>query len=422
LRIRRRSATRTIFLADFVFGTETSSLTPPGVGTPTGIIGAKPPPGPLAPRRRLPAPWRAALTAVLGTALVALSGHAEEGLAPEPTYRYAGRYEGEWQAPVDVMVLESAAPFGQGVHPRVGALGGHLTLAVGCDGTLTGEVRGETRRPLHLSAVVERDGAPRFLDGTLALGVHAVLHGTLTERRGLVDSGLVEAALAGATRDLPHDLETAETPQPLQAWFADDASGTWTIAQGAPGELAGEWTGARSLALVLGPEGPTLGVQPGGRWRATRTAVALCPWRGMARAVGSLGEAQRQEELLEFRFWPTGDGAVVGEGMGEARLSGGPPGRCGYSGGGPFAVRVTGQERAGRFRLRFEDDDHPQVWLVTTCPTSRHVTVQPALTARFGPVELPAVAGATAEATPLAPPAHGTLEVTIAPESGAAPP
>jgi hypothetical protein len=231
-------------------------------------------------------------------------------------------------------------------------------------------------------------------------------------------------ALAGVLSSPPNEADEPSPPVPVQRWYASDSRGEWALLGAAPGHLNGTWQGLASLRVAPGPYEPSWQVEGRGGWRAQRVAVALCPWRGTARAAGAFTNEQRHAETVEFELWPTGDSGVVGEGAGRAEVSGGVPGGCEYSGGGAFAVRVVGELRDGRFRLRLEDDEHPQLLVTTTCATHRHVAPHAALTTVFDWFELPEAAGAQArlDAPRAAVPVQGVLEVTIQPASGAAPP
>src|SRR3954469_7207270 len=80
---------------------------------------------------------------VMGLSALPLPAAAQATLAAEPTYRYAGRYEGEWQGEA---ALDAAAG-GMVLEQRAGALRGTLMLDVGCDGAVSGQAQGQTVAP-----------------------------------------------------------------------------------------------------------------------------------------------------------------------------------------------------------------------------------------------------------------------------------
>jgi hypothetical protein len=248
--------------------------------------------------------------------------------------------------------------------------------------------------------------------------------GSLGGRRGEGHGGRVDAALDGALRDLPSDLETAAASTDIQRNYSGPADDQWTLQGGEPGRLAGAVEGAGELSVPTGAFEPRFLLRSRGQWSATRVAQTLCPWRGSVVVSGAFGNQETHEEQLELTFRPTGDGQLEGDGVGEATIRGGPPGGCDYSGGGPFAVQVLGEERAGLFRLRLEDYEQPQLVITTTCAGGRFTAPQPTLSTLFGTIELPQAVGARAHVTlpDSLPDARGTLDVSISPLMGADPP
>ena len=71
---------------------------------------------------------------------------------------------------------------------------------------------------------------------------------------------------------------------------------------------------------------------------------------------------------------------------------------------------ISGEALDGRFRLRLEDFEQPQLLVATTCANGRFVAPQAPLTPRFGPIELPEQVGAQTQLTlpPTAPDIRGT--------------
>ncbi|MBX5492082.1 MAG: hypothetical protein IRZ14_13095 [Chloroflexi bacterium] len=376
--------------------------------------------------------WAWALRVLLfavGFLVVPAVDAAQDLLAPVPTYQYAGRYEGEWSAELlAVVLLPDSTPAAVPPASAPARLQGRLVVDVACDGTLTGQAQGQTDPGPALSV--------QWANAETHYTAEAVvdLVGTLTWQGALADrawtaSGRVDGALDGTLLARTQEGEGGEasaSPVGLQQWYAAEVAPRWTLARGAPGDLAGTWAAALDLPFTVGPDAPPLAVRSAGAWRVQRVAVALCPWRGTLAVRGSLPPVARQEETLELTFWPTGDGGVVGEGRGLATVSGGVPGGCQYTGGGPLAVRVVGEERAGNFTLRFQDDDHPQLLLAASCPSGHSTLPHPALSPRLGPLTLPAESGATLNARlPIEtgePAGEASVELHIAPATGATPP
>jgi hypothetical protein len=349
---------------------------------------------------------------------------AQSGWSSEPTFRWAGRYEAEWTAEAVELAAPRPPSGSRIVQRRPGVLRGAMTLDIGCDGAISGEARAQTQSPPWYQAWVDGPEGARSLEAILDLVGQASLAGTLGGRVAASQTSALDVALTGSLTASPTEEEPAPPPAPLQAWYASNPSGRWTILAGEPGYLSGAWDGAVALSLPADAYQPGLQIEAQGAWRARRVAVALCPWRGIARATGTLGNEQRHDEIAEFTFRPTGDGRLVGEGTAQAQVTGGTAGGCTYSGGGPFAVRVSGEQRDGRFRLRLDDDEHPQLLVTTVCGGNTHVGPQPALVTAFDWLEVSerAGTGAALDATRAASPLRGTLEVTLEPASGASPP
>jgi hypothetical protein len=367
--------------------------------------------------------WSVALLVAL--ALAAPADAAQDLLAPVPTFLYAGRYEGEWRAERLAVVLPAGdSPVAVPANAAPAQLQGRLVLDIACDGALTAEAQGQTFPGPGLAVQWAGAEADYAAAGVLDLVAAASWQGALADR-GWSAAGRVDAALDGTLLARPREGdEPIALPAPLRRWYAADVASRWTLARGAPGELVGTWAAALDLGFSLAPDAPPLAVRSAGGWRVQRVAVALCPWRGTLRVHGSLPPVARQEEVLELTFWPTGDGGVVGEGRGEATLGGGAPGGCQYAGGGPLAVRVVGEQRAGRFTLRLADDDQPQLVLAAACPSGRSALPHPALAPRLGPLTVGAEPGAVLQ-TRLPAGAGGpeaSVELRVAPAAGAAPP
>jgi hypothetical protein len=375
--------------------------------------------------RVLPVRW---LTLLLGVWLVAIrvgAAQSQGAWSSEPTFHFAGRYEGEWRTePLELTFAGGNAAAGVVTERRGGALQGTLSLDVGCDGSLSGHARGQTAAAPTFRAIIPGPDGARVLAASLDLVADGELAGSLSARRAASRRGMVEAALVGELGGLGDEGEEPAPPQPVQRWYVGETASDWELASAVPGAIAGTWRGAANLAIAGGPYDPAAGIESQGTWQARRVAVALCPWRGTARASGAFINEQRHEETVQLELWPTGDGRVVGEGIGRAEVFGGTPGGCEYSGGGPFSVRVVGEHRDGRFRLRLEDDEHPQLVVTTTCGSMRHAAPHAALATHFEWLELLEAPGAAArlESPRGGGPLRGTLEVVIQPASGAAPP
>jgi hypothetical protein len=127
---------------------------------------------------------------------------------------------------------------------------------------------------------------------------------------------------------------------------------------------------------------------------------------------------------LEAILWPDAEGRAIGTATGHADVTGGPTGGCQYSGGGPFGMRVVGERARGVLRLRLDDDEQPQLNVITICSTGRHVMAQRPLAAYFPAVEVPETIGgqATVEAVASMAGARGTMRLTVEPLAGAQPP
>ena len=349
---------------------------------------------------------------------------AQSAWAPEPTYRYAGHYEGEWTAEASPDSTETASGRSSVFEQRAGELRGTVGLDVGCDGAVSGQARGQTRLPIALAAIADGAEGPRVLAATLDLVVEGAFTGAVGSRGAEGPTSAVEAALRGSLRDLPSELETVAVATSLERWYTGAGRLSWGLLEGAPGRLAGSAGASVQLLIPDSADRPPLPLHATGRWIAARVAAALCPWQASVSVSGAVGNEQLQEERLDLTFQITPDGRVEGEGRGQAAIRGGPPGGCVYSGGGPFAVVVGGEVRDGRLYLRLEDFEQPQLLLTTTCADGRFVGPQAPLSTRFGPIEVPAVAGAQAHLTlpPTVPDARGTLDVVVTPALGAAPP
>jgi hypothetical protein len=351
------------------------------------------------------------------------SARAQSAWAAEPTYRFAGRYEGEWTADVWLEEHEPRTSLGALFEQRAGQMAGAVTLDVGCDGTVAGQAHAQTRAPAAFAATVDGEEGPRVLSATLDLVVDGALEGGLASRAVAGPTG-AEAALGGTLRDVPGDLESAAEALGAQRWFAGSGSSRWALAEGQPGRLAGSADGSVDLLIPDGSREGRMGLRVTGRWVAARTAIALCPWRAAVIVRGAFGNEQLHDEQVEVIFRPTGDGRLEGEGRGQATIRGGRPGGCEYSGGGPFAVHVVGEARDGVFRLRLEDYEQSQLLLTTTCASGRFVGPQVALSTLFGVVELPEALGGRAhvDLPPTVADARGALDVTIDPVAGGAVP
>jgi hypothetical protein len=339
--------------------------------------------------------------------------------AAEPTYRFAGRYEGEWTADVWLDELEPSVPAETVFEQRAGQAAGSVVVDVACDGVVTGQAHGQTRTSAAFASVTAGDQVPRVLSATLDVVLDGALQGGLASRAaGGPAAG--EASLEGSLRDVPGDLESVAAPVGVQRWYTGAGVSRWALAEGQPGRIAGSLEMTLQLAAPEGMSAQRVGVGVAGRWVAARTALALCPWRAAVVVRGAFANEQLHDEQVEVVFWPTADGRLEGDGRGQALIRGGPPGGCEYSGGGPFAVHVVGEARDGRFRLRLEDYEQAQLLVTTTCPSGRFVGPQAALSALFGFVELPEVVGARAHVDLPATVAdvRGTLDVTIEPVAG----
>lgn len=348
---------------------------------------------------------------------------AQSPWSAEPTYRYAGRYEGEWTAQIWLGSSEATTGERAVFEQRAGELRGTLALDVGCDGAIAGEIQGQTRSPAAVAAIASGAEGPRVLSATLDVVAEGSFSGALTGRGAGGAVSRAEAALDGALRDLPSELETTAVPAGVQRWYTGAGTMRLALLEGEPGRLAGSAEASLELVGPLGVEEPALTLSGEGRWVAARVAVALCPWQATVLVSGAFGNEQLHDERLEIAFRATPDGRIEGEGRGQAIIHGGPPGGCEYSGGGPFAVQVVGEARDGRFRLRLEDYEQPQLLLVTTCADGRFVGPQAPLSTAFGWIELPATVGAQARlALPTVPDAQGVLDVTVRPAVGGTPP
>jgi hypothetical protein len=348
---------------------------------------------------------------------------AQSAWSADPAYLFAGRYEGEWTAQVGPTASVPGAGGGAMFEQRAGELRGTLALDVGCDGTVAGDVRGQTSSPAAFAALVDGAEGPRVLSASLDVVAEGALSGALNARGATGAANRAEASLDGVLRDLPSELETSAVPVGVQRFYSGAGAMRLALLEGAPGRLAGSAQASLDLISPSGSGEPALALSLDGRWVTTRVAVALCPWQATVVASGAFGNEELHDERLELTFRATPDGRVEGEGRGQALIRGGPPGGCEYSGGGPFAVQVVGEARDGRFRLRLEDDEQPQLLVVTTCADGRFVGPQAALSTAFGWIELPAAVGAQAHlGLPTVPDAQGVLDVTIRPAVGDAAP
>ncbi|HZS00983.1 MAG TPA: hypothetical protein VFE37_19850 [Chloroflexota bacterium] len=360
----------------------------------------------------------------LATGLPPHPASGQAALAPEPTYRYAGHYEGPWTAQVSLDEADSGTVGPALFDQRAGALQGTITLDVGCDGSVSGQAHGQTSQPAALAALADGPAGPRVLTAALDLVADGAVSGTLSSRSAAGDLTSLQAALAGALRDLPAELETVAAPESVERAYLGAGTLRLEIQDGAPGRLAGRAAASLRLSTPTVGDQPPAGVTLSGPWVASRTAVALCPWQGSVTVSGAIAIQQLHDERLDVTFHVTPDGRIEGDGRGVAALRGGPPGGCVYSGGGPFAVLVDGEAHDGRFYLHLEDFDQPQLVLTTSCATGRFDAPQTPLSTRFGRIELPEEVGAHAQLTlpPTLPDTRGMLDITITPIDGAAPP
>ncbi len=353
--------------------------------------------------------------------LPAGDGRAQSGWASEPTYRYAGAYHGEWVSTSSEVALASEA--GSGIvlfTSRPASVRGIVDLEVACDGTVRLEARGHTDSTPTYAALVSTALGLRLVDGRLDLAARATLAGRLSARRAEDGSGYVEAALEEAV-SAPATAAGTGGVSLGRRWHAADSRPRWQLLAGEPGRLQGTWDSAADLAIPGAAGEPALRLGARGSWSATRHSTESCPWRGQATARGAVVEGQMHEESVEFVFRLTADGRLEGEGSGRARVYGGVPGGCEFSGGGMFSVRVGGEYRAGRFRVQLTDDEQPQLLVTTTCPSGQYVAPQTALATAFGTVELAEAPGARGQST-AGGTASGVLEVGIEPLGELAPP
>ncbi|HLH27067.1 MAG TPA: hypothetical protein VK066_31495 [Chloroflexota bacterium] len=348
---------------------------------------------------------------------------AQTAWAAEPTYRYAGHYEGDWSAALEVESSETTDA-GAVFEQQAGELRGTVALDVACDGSVSGQAAGQSATAPAFAALATGDQGPRVLSARLDVVIESPFAGTLASRAAEGTASKVDLAVDGALRDLPVEVESVAAPVPFQRWYSGAGAVRLALQEGAPGRLAGDLDGRLDLGAGSGQYDPSLRPRLRGRWVAGRAAVALCPWRGDVVVSGAFGDEQLQSERLELTFQPTGDGQLEGEGRGEAAISGGTPGGCEYAGGGSFAVLVSGEAQQGRFRLRLDDGGQPQLLLTTSCPGGRYVSAQTLLTPLFGALELPESPGASAhlDLPPTQPDIGGSLDISIAPVDGAAPP
>jgi hypothetical protein len=349
---------------------------------------------------------------------------AQAPWAAEPTYRFAGHYEGEWSTDVAPEPAEAATGSRTVFDQQPGDLRGRLAVDVACDGTVSGQAQAQTQTPIALAAIVDGPEGPRVLSASLDVVAATSFTGTLARRAADGPSSTVDAALAGVVRDLPTDVESAAVPTRLERYYTGGGSLAWGLLEGIPGRLAGAVTTTLDLTSPTSADEPPLTVKGTGRWVVARVAAALCPWQATVSVSGAVANEQLHDERSELTFSATPDGRLEGAGRGQATIRGGPAGGCTYSGGGPFAVLVAGEAADGRFRLRLEDFEQAQLLVTTTCPTGRYVAPLAPLTPHFGPIELPEQVGAQVQLTlpSTVPDARGTLDVTISPVVGAAPP
>jgi hypothetical protein len=293
---------------------------------------------------------------------------------------------------------------------------GQVDLEVDCSGAVRVEVQGHTEAPVVYSALLSTAEGLRLAEGKADLVARATLDGRIATRQADGRPAVVDMAVDSTL--------TAPTGQsaPAQRFYATDISPRWQLDGGEPGRLQGAWSGLSDLTIPAEGEQPALRVGARGSWQATRHRVEDCPWRGRASARGALVEGQMHEEAGEFTFRPGANGQFEGEGTGRARVYGGTPGGCEYSGGGGIAFRVAGRLEGGRFQLHLTDDDQPQLLVATDCPSGRYVAPQGALTTAFGVVNLAEAPSASGSATIGGLAGEGVLDVTVEPEGELAPP
>jgi hypothetical protein len=347
-------------------------------------------------------------------------------------HRFAGRYVGEWHT--EALQLAEGSPGAPTVlafSTQPGQMRGELVLELECDGSLSGRARGQTERPLPFTAAVQDGGRIADVLGALDLVAEVDLGGGLVGRRADVRHSQLDAAMEGRATERPEpapsppeEEPTPSAPVPFQRWFVAEPASRWDFSTAQPGALAGSWQGSLDLRVSAAGFQPGLAVRSHGRWAVARVAERLCPWQGTVAVEGAFLNEQRHRETLQLMVWPTPDGRLTGTAAGQAEVSGGPPSGCHYSGGGAFTLRVVGERSQGRFRLRLEDDEQPQLLVVATCPSGRYVAPHRPLAALFPPLEVAETPGAqaAAEATPAPGGGRGSLQLTIQPVAGAAPP
>jgi hypothetical protein len=87
-------------------------------------------------------------------------------------------------------------------------------------------------------------------------------------------------------------------------------------------------------------------------------------------------------------------------------------------------MRVVGERARGILKLRLEDDEQPQLNVITICSTGRHVMAQRPAAAYFPAIEVAETIGgqATVQAVASTAGVRGTLRLTVEPVAGAQPP
>jgi len=305
-----------------------------------------------------------------------------------------------------------------------GRLRGRIALEIACDGTITGQARGQTEAQPRFTATYFGSGGQRVTRASLDVVAELALAGRLAAGSGVAQPARVDGMLDGATMEPPRDDDTFPVVTLFQRAYATQAPSRWDLLAGDPDHLQGTWDGTADLAVPALPDQPALQVRSAGRWLVSRVAVELCAWQGVATVHGAFGNEQRHDETLELVFWPSGDGRVHGEAHGVATVSGGSPGGCEYSGGGAFVARVGGEQVAGRFRLWLEDDDQPQLLVTVTCPSGRYIAPHAALSTAFASIEIAEASGAEARLDNPRPgtATRGTLTLNVRPAAGASPP
>src|SRR5438094_8685679 len=135
----------------------------------------------MEPRRPSKALRRSVILGALLLAPIfpAASAGGQAAFPPEPTYRFAGRFEGEWTSEA----LQFAQAPGTDTDPLVvaepGRLRGRMTVDVGCDGTLTGRARGQTEAQPRFTATYFSPAGQRVTRAALDVVAEMALDGRL---------------------------------------------------------------------------------------------------------------------------------------------------------------------------------------------------------------------------------------------------